>query len=524
MGADTINPGVLAAQYAVRGELPTRAAALQRVLDAGGAAAAALPFREIVYCNVGNPLAVGNRPYTYNRQVLALCDCPDLLQDLDAATAEKLFPADVQAAARRLLQATGIGGTGAYSESAGVALIRQDVAEYMNARDGLASEHPLAATAADVFLSNGSSGAILMLLSLLADTGSREARVAAASRTVTHSDAPAGVLIPVPQYPIYSALLTVLGMHQLQYHLQEHQQWALDVTELERLVQDARQRGIDPRALVVISPGNPTGQLLEAANVQEILAFAHRERLLLLADEVYADNVYVNDRRFESFRRVLHRDMPPEVQRELELVSLYSASKGLVSECGRRGGYMLLSPAITSAAREQLTKIASIMLCPNLGGQVMVDCVVRPPQPGQPSYPLYARERAERFASLQRRAQLVVQAFRSMTAVECNPSQGAMYAFPRVRVSARAAQAARDAGMPLDTFYCVSLLERTGICVVPGAGFGMRSATEDNGDGSVSFYLRTTILPPEDKMHDVMDAIKKHHQEFLRKYGSVSKM
>ncbi|KAF6002935.1 glycerol-3-phosphate O-acyltransferase 2 [Cyanidiococcus yangmingshanensis] len=516
----TINPRIVAAEYAVRGELPTRATRLQRVLEAGGPEAAALPFREVTYCNIGNPQALGNPPFTYHRRVMALCDCPDLAAAMPNAETERLFPADVREAAERILRSAGLGGTGAYSDSQGVSVIRQDVAAYMNARDGIADGSPLAARTEDVFLTNGSSGAILMLMALLSGVNDGSVALRGEGEGAHLGSMRPGILIPVPQYPIYSALSTALGIEALHYHLVEDQGWAIQVSELSEQVREARRRGIDARALVVISPGNPTGQLLRPENVRELVRFAHRERILLMADEVYADNVYLSGQKFESFRKVLHRDMPGNVQQELELVSLYSASKGLVGECGRRGGYMLLSPGIGREAREQLLKLASIMLCPNLGGQVMIDCVVRPPQPGQPSYDLYAKERKERYESLKRRASRIVDAFRSMRGVQCNPSEGAMYAFPRITVGENALEAAKRAGMPLDTFYCVSLLERTGICVVPGAGFGMSTGQRTPSDppGVCHFYLRTTILPPDDKMEHVIDLLRIHHEEFLQKY------
>lgn len=485
----TINPRIRDAKYAVRGELPRRAARLKEQLATGGPEAAALPFDEIVFCNIGNPQALGNPAFTYHRQVLALCDYPELMRDERAAS---LFPSDAREAAQRILDSCGLGGTGAYSGSQGVQVVREDVARFINARDGT----PGVASADDVFLSNGSSGAIVMLTALMA------------------TDASVGMLIPVPQYPIYSALLTVLGAQQLHYHLREPQQWSIDVGELEQRVRESRARGVDPRGLVVISPGNPTGQVLPVENMREVLAFAHRERLMLLADEVYAENVYAEGREFHSFRKVLYRDMPAEAQRELELASLHSASKGVVGECGRRGGYVHLSPGFTQEMREQLLKLASIMLCPNLSGQVMMDCVVRPPAPGAPSHELFERERSGRYESLKRRAKRVAEAFRAMDGVTCNESEGAMYAFPQIRMSERAVQAAKAAGMAPDTFYCVSLLERTGICVVPGAGFGMQT-----GEADGRFYFRTTILPPEDKTEAVIARMKQHHEEFTNKFA-----
>ncbi len=66
-----------------------------------------------------------------------------------------------------------------------------------------------------------------------------------------------------------------------------------------------RKAGTEVRALVVINPGNPTGQVLSEQNIKDIIKFAHEERLFLIADEVYQDNVYADGCAFHSFKKVL---------------------------------------------------------------------------------------------------------------------------------------------------------------------------------------------------------------------------
>lgn len=70
-----------------------------------------------------------------------------------------------------------------------------------------------------------------------------------------------GVMIPIPQYPLYSAALAELGAVQINYFLNEEKCWSLDITELQRAVNEARQY-CNPRALCIINPGNPTGKLI----------------------------------------------------------------------------------------------------------------------------------------------------------------------------------------------------------------------------------------------------------------------
>lgn len=77
--------------------------------------------------------------------------------------------------------------------------------------------------------------------------------------TMLIRDSNDGVLCPIPQYPLYSALLTLNKAELLPYYLQEHQNWGIDPEGLETQILESKRRGITPRAIVVINPGNPTG-------------------------------------------------------------------------------------------------------------------------------------------------------------------------------------------------------------------------------------------------------------------------
>lgn len=174
-----------------------------------------------------------------------------------------------------------------------------------------------------------------------------------------------GILIPIPQYPLYSATIPLLGGKPIPYYLDEENGWALRIEELSRAVQEARRLSLTPKALVVINPGNPTGQCLERSNMESIIDFCHRERLVLLADEVYQENVYVSHKSFISFKRVLH-DMGPRYANQ-ELMSFHSVSKGFVGECGKRGGYVEMTN-IDEDVLQEYYKLCSINLCPNVLG------------------------------------------------------------------------------------------------------------------------------------------------------------
>ncbi len=156
--------------------------------------AVAAEGRKIIYTNIGNPHAVGQKPITYYRQVLSLCDLPPEC-GVDNPTVASGFPADVVDRARELRAAIGDAGTGAYTNSQGIGKFRNDVAQFITARDGHIS------LPSNIFLTNGASSAIEFVLTGLIG-GNRDA-----------------IMIPIPQYPIYSAIISRLGARQVGYYL-----------------------------------------------------------------------------------------------------------------------------------------------------------------------------------------------------------------------------------------------------------------------------------------------------------------
>lgn len=117
---------------------------------------------------------------------------------------------------------------------------------------------------------------------------------------------------------------------------------------------------------MVINPGNPTGQVLSRSNIEEIIDICYKNNILIIADEVYQNNVYKEGTKFISFRKVLN-EMPNDIKNSVELLSLNSVSKGLLGECGLRGGYME-AHNLDPFASEQLYKLKSIELCSNTVG------------------------------------------------------------------------------------------------------------------------------------------------------------
>ena len=289
-----------------------------------------------------------------------------------------------------------------------------------------------------------------------------------------------GILIPIPQYPLYTATLSLLKGTPIPYYLSEETNWSLHVPDLKKALEKARSEGTRPRGLVVINPGNPTGACLKEDVMKEVIDLCERENLVLIADEVYQTNTYIDSHPFHSFKRLVC-----QLESPIELVSLHSVSKGMIGECGHRGGYFELHN-FDSEVQQQIYKLASINLCPPITGQIVVDLMVSPPKPGSPSYESFTAEFKAVYDGLKSRALSLRDAFNKMQGVECQSPQGAMYLFPQlVDIPEKAVEAAKKAGKQFDEYYCMRMLETVGVCVIPGSGFGQKEGT---------WHYRTTFL------------------------------
>jgi len=124
----------------------------------------------------------------------------------------------------------------------------------------------------------------------------------------------------------------------LSYYLKEEDCWGLDSTALAAKIEASIERGYIPRAIVVINPGNPTGQVMKRKDLEDIVKLCHKYSIAILSDEVYQENIYTESKKFISMRKVLH-DLGEPYSNSVELISFSSVSKGLLGECGLRGGY-----------------------------------------------------------------------------------------------------------------------------------------------------------------------------------------
>lgn len=152
-----MSPRLRKMEYSVRGEVVIKADDINEHLDA-------YPFDHVVYTNIGNPHSVGQKPLTWPRQVLALVELPEQV-GVDNPLASKLFPGDAIRRAKEIKQGLKGMGTGAYTNSRGAKCFRDDIAAYIEKRDGGVPCDP-----EDIFMTNGaSSGIQMILMTLMAD-------------------------------------------------------------------------------------------------------------------------------------------------------------------------------------------------------------------------------------------------------------------------------------------------------------------------------------------------------------------
>jgi len=399
LNVDNINQHVRSAQYAVRGELAVRSEEYRAKLKEKWPPTppdSPLPFDKVISANIGNPQQLDQKPITFFRQVLSILEYPPLLENEEALKNAMGYKQDVIDRAKWLL--CEVKSVGAYSQSQGVPGVRKSVANYIERRDGYPSDP------ANIFLSAGASSGVNTLMNV----------ICAKPET--------GILVPIPQYPLYTATLAVLNARCVPYYLEESKAWGTDLSAIKEAYKKAKSKGTDVRAIVVINPGNPTGASLAAADIRSVLEFAAENQLVVLGDEVYQTNVFVG--KFTSFKRGL-RDLQKEQPGKfdnVELASLNSISKGMVGECGHRGGYFELV-GFDEEVKAQIYKFVSIMLCAPVIGQCLVEMQVNPPKEGDPSHPLYKEEYEGIAQGLRKRATALFEAFKEMEGVECQEPQ-----------------------------------------------------------------------------------------------------
>jgi alanine-synthesizing transaminase len=330
-----------------------------------------------------------------------------------------------------------------YGPSAGIPVARDAVAaEYT--RNGF----PISADR--VFITAGTSEGIELALGAVVDTGGE-------------------VLVPMPTYPLYTAVLAKLDAKAKYYRLDPSRGWMPDLDHLERLVTPAT------RALVVIDPNNPTGAVYSTETRRALLNFADRHGLLILADEVYGDLGF--DGPVEPYGK-LDPDAP--------IISFSSLSKAYLAP-GWRTGWMACSSSprlddVVAAVR----KLADGRLCSTVPMQYAIAGALSGDRSHQPEF----------RRALKARADLTMSRLCAMPGVTCVEPTAAFYAMPRI---------ALPPGRT-DEDYVKALLHATGVLCVYGSGFGLPA---EEG------FLRIVFLAPLDELSEIYDLMAAFTARYL---------
>ncbi|XP_065676592.1 alanine aminotransferase 2-like isoform X2 [Hydra vulgaris] len=456
LNVENMNPRIKQVEYPIKSPIVIRAIELEKELNEGKK----LPFETIIKAYVGDCHAMGQKQITFVRQLLAACLYPPLIS-------KNIFPSDVNKRANKILS-TIKESMGCYGDIGGLAVVKKNVAKFIVRRDDFPcnSEH--------IVLTNGASTSVQYILELF-----------------VRENENVGVMVPIPQYPLYSATIDEFGMKQVGYYLNEEKNWSLDISELKRSLDDARKT-CSVKCLCVINPGNPTGQVLSYQNIQEIIKFAIEEGLFIIADEVYQDNVYAEECTFYSFKKVMKE--------------MGNVAKDL--QCGLRGGYVEFV-GISDEVFYHFNKLLFAQTSTNVTGQLVLYCLVNPPKNHEPSYDLFVQEKANILSSLKKRARLVYENLNKLEGVNCKEIQGSHFAFPQIWLPEKAINQAKSLGQAPDFFYCMQLLQQTGICVVPGSSFYQKDGT---------YHYRLSILPSDDQLKALLEKLGEFHKGFLNFY------
>eukprot|EP00768_Dysnectes_brevis_P005736 gnl/Dysnectes_brevis/426_a469_5296.p1 GENE.gnl/Dysnectes_brevis/426_a469_5296~~gnl/Dysnectes_brevis/426_a469_5296.p1 ORF type:complete len:466 (-),score=213.71 gnl/Dysnectes_brevis/426_a469_5296:87-1484(-) len=429
----------------------------------------------LVMSNLGNPQAMGQKPLTFGREIMAACTLPSIIGT------KSIHEASSKRASELLADMPG-NSAGSYPPTQGVSVIRKHISDFIGRRDGFECEPT------DIFTSNGATEAIQQLLRLLIQ------------------DEGHGIMLPCPQFPLYQAWVKYLGGYCADYQLKEESSWGLDAEELNRVYTEANTTGHPVRAMVIINPNNPTGSVLLRKDIETVVRFAHANGIVIVADEVYQENIYDPEHfPFVSVHQVARELAAKGECVGTQIISVHSASKGMLGECGYRGGYMHMyniDKELVGAFDDILS-----MGCPNITGMIAMSAMVAPPCEGEDIYDLHTAEYTALLDSLKLKAGMVSEVFNSWERCSCVTPDGALYAFPHMDLPARVIAAAEEEGVSPDVLYVRDLLNEVGIVVLPGSVFGAKGG-----------FLRMTILPKEEDLKNVLERWTVFHKSWMTKW------
>ena len=325
-----------------------------------------------------------------------------------------------------------------YSDSKGIFAARKAVM-HETQKQGI-----LGVTLDDIYLGNGASELIVMATNGLLDDGDE-------------------LLLPSPDYPLWTAAASLSGGTPVHYRCEESNGWMPDLDDIRAKV-TPRTKGI-----VVINPNNPTGALYSDALLQGIVAIAREHGLVIFADEVYDKVLYDG---------VKHTPLASLSQDVLTL-TFNSLSKSYRS-CGYRAGWMVISgdKKVARDYIEGLNMLSNMRLCANVPGQWAIQTALG----GHQSI----NELVGEGGRLRKQRDLAHQLITAIPGVSCVKPRAALYMFPKLDPKIYPVQDDQD--------FFLQLLEETKVMLVQGTGFNWPDPD----------HFRIVFLPHEDDLREAI--------------------
>jgi alanine-synthesizing transaminase len=339
-----------------------------------------------------------------------------------------------------------------YSDSKGIFPARRAVVQYTQQQGikGVALE--------DVYLGNGASELIALATNALLDDGDE-------------------LLLPAPDYPLWTAAASLSGGTPVHYLCEEANGWMPDLQDIERKI-TPRTKGI-----VVINPNNPTGALYSDELLKGIVKIARAHELVIFADEVY-DKVLYDGAKHTAIG---------SLSEDVLTLTFNSLSKSYRS-CGYRAGWMVVSGDKKAAADyiEGLTMLSNMRLCANVPGQYAIQAALG----GYQSI----NELVGEGGRLRRQRDLAYELITAIPGVACVKPKAALYMF--VRLDPKVYPIADDRQ------FFLELLQETRVMLVQGSGFNY----PDNQ------HFRIVFLPHEEDLREAVGRIAKFLEHYRKRH------
>ncbi|MCY7317223.1 MAG: pyridoxal phosphate-dependent aminotransferase [Ramlibacter sp.] len=347
-----------------------------------------------------------------------------------------------------------LGNSAGYSDSKGIFAARKAVM-HESQKQGIRG-----VTLDDIYLGNGASELIAMSTNALLNDGDE-------------------LLLPAPDYPLWTAATSLSGGKPVHYLCDEANGWMPDLDDIRRKI-TPRTKGI-----VVINPNNPTGALYSDDLLKGLVEIAREHGLVILADEVYDKVLY------DGARHTAIASLSDDVL----TLTFNSLSKSYRS-CGYRAGWLIVSGDKKAGADyiEGLTMLSNMRLCANVPGQYAIQTALG----GYQSI----NELVGEGGRLRRQRDLAYELITAIPGVSCVKPQAALYMFPRLDPRIYPIQDDRQ--------FFLELLLETRVMLVQGTGFNW--ATPD--------HFRIVFLPHEDDLREAIGRIARFLASYRKRTAS----